>query len=317
VLAVVVLATLALATLVGWRFHVDVEAARARAARGAQLVSTRCGPMQYQEAGRGEPLLVLHGAGGGHDQGMNFARSFADAGRRVIAVSRFGYLGAPLPVDATPAAQADANICLLDALGIERAAVMGISAGGLSAMQTAIRHPARVEALVLVVPLAYTPEAAARFAKPPSRADTMLQWLVGSDFVFWTASHLARDQVIARVLGTPPEVVATASADDQAGIQQMLDDILPVSARAAGLRNEAWQATHLHPYALDRIVAPTLLVSARDDNYGTFANAAYTAPRIAGAKFIAFERGGHMLVGHGEETREAVLAHLRAARQRR
>jgi pimeloyl-ACP methyl ester carboxylesterase len=61
-------------------------------------------------------------------------------------------------------------------------------------------------------------------------------------------------------------------------------------------------------------VAPTLLVSGRDDNYGTYANAAYTAPRIANARFIGFERGGHMLVGHAQETREAILAHLRGRR---
>lgn len=72
------------------------------------------------------PLLMIHGSGGGHDQGMAFARPFSSEGMRVIAVSRFGYLGAPLPADASPAAQADANICLLDALGVDRAAVIGV-----------------------------------------------------------------------------------------------------------------------------------------------------------------------------------------------
>jgi pimeloyl-ACP methyl ester carboxylesterase len=298
--------------LVAWRFDRDVDAARARAAQGALRIQTRCGPMEYQEAGQGAPLLVIHGAGGGHDQGMNFARHFAQEGMRVIAVSRFGYLGTPMPPDASPAAQADANICLLDALDVRRAAVVGVSAGGESAMETAIRQPDRVSSLILVVPLAYTPANAARFAQPPSRADRLLDWMVGSDFVFWAAIHLARDQVIARVLGTPPEVVASASPADQARVQAMLDDILPVSARADGLRNESWQATHTQPYALERIVAPTLLISARDDNYGTFANIEYTGPRIAGAKLLRFERGGHMLVGHDAEVRQAMLAHLRA-----
>jgi membrane protease YdiL (CAAX protease family) len=39
------------------------------------------------------------------------------------------YLGTPMPADASAAAQADAHVCLLDALGIAKAAVMGGSAG--------------------------------------------------------------------------------------------------------------------------------------------------------------------------------------------
>jgi pimeloyl-ACP methyl ester carboxylesterase len=297
--------------VVGHRFRVDLHAAQARAAQGARVVQTRCGAMEYQDAGNGAPLLVIHGAGGGHDQGMAFARPLLEAGFRVIAVSRFGYLGAPLPADASPAAQADAIVCLLDALGVDRVAVIGISAGGLSATETAIRHPDRVSSLALVVPLAYTPANAERNARPPSRATRLLDWMVGSDFVYWSALHLARDQVIARVLGTPPELVREASAEDQARIQSMLEDILPVSARAAGLRNESWQATHVQPMALEKIVAPTLIVSARDDGYGTYANAEYLAPRIAGARFIGFERGGHMLVGHDAEVMQALREHVR------
>jgi 2-hydroxy-6-oxonona-2,4-dienedioate hydrolase len=63
---------------------------------------------------------VVHGSGGGHDQGMAFAGSLADQGIRVIAMSRFGYLRTPMPADASAAAQADAHVCLLDALGIRR-----------------------------------------------------------------------------------------------------------------------------------------------------------------------------------------------------
>jgi pimeloyl-ACP methyl ester carboxylesterase len=296
---------------IGHRFRVDLRAAQARSAQGAVVVQTRCGPVEYQEAGKGTPLLVVHGAGGGHDQGMAFARPLLGDGFRVIAVSRFGYLGAALPADASPAAQADANMCLLDALGVRRAAVVGVSAGGLSATQTAISYPDRVSRLALVVPLAYTPANAARFAGPPTRATRVLDWLVGSDFVYWAAIHLARDQVIARVLGTPPALVRAASAEDQARVQAMLEDILPVSARAAGLRNESWQATHVAPMALEKIRAPTLIISARDDGYGTWANAESLAPRIRGARFIGFEHGGHMLVGHDPEVMQALREHLR------
>ncbi len=250
---------------IGWRFQVDVTQARARAMHGGIMISTRCGPIEYEEAGQGVPLLMIHGSGGGHDQGMLFARDFAAQGIRVIAPSRFGYLGTPLPADASPPAQADAHACLLDALGIQRAAVLGASAGALSAMQMAIRHPDRISALILLVPLAYRPTSPTHATDtPPSElAQTLLMSLIGSDFVYWSAMHVARNQVVARVLATPPALVAAASPVEQARVNAMIDSILPVSARADGLRNETKIALHLEPYALEAIRAPTLLSRKR------------------------------------------------------
>lgn len=122
------------AVSIGWCFQHDINAARARSALGSALIATRCGPIEVQQAGSGVPLLVVHGSGGGHDQGMAFAGLLALRGVRVIAMSRFGYLRTPLPADASAEAQADAHVCLLDALGIRSAAVMGGSAGAPSAL---------------------------------------------------------------------------------------------------------------------------------------------------------------------------------------
>jgi pimeloyl-ACP methyl ester carboxylesterase len=291
-----------------WRFQHDLAIANARVAMGSTITQTHCGPIEYAEVGHGIPLLIVHGAGGGFDLGMDFARPLAERGFRVIAMSRFGYLRTPRPADASPEAQADAHGCLLDALGIAKAAVMGISAGGPSAMQTAIRHPDRVSALVLVVPIAYKPGTVADSVPPTSTEnDAMLLRLLGSDFLFWAGLHVARDQVFRYVLATPPEVVATASAPERARANAMADRILPVSGRAAGLRDDTGLGRRLGPYALETIRASTLVISARDDGFGTYAGAQYTASRIAGAKFVGFENGGHLLVGHDEAVRAAIV----------
>ncbi len=121
---------------IAWLFDRDITTARAHATRGGVLIDTRCGPIEYQEAGAGVPLLAVHGSGGGHDQGMAFAGALAQHGIQVIAMSRYGYLRTPMRADASAAAQADAHVCLLDALGIGRAAVMGGSAGAPSALQS-------------------------------------------------------------------------------------------------------------------------------------------------------------------------------------
>jgi pimeloyl-ACP methyl ester carboxylesterase len=296
------------ALVVWWRFDRDIQRAKTRVAHGSLLVTTRCGPIEYQEAGTGVPLLAVHGSGGGYDQGMAFAGALASQGIRVIAMSRFGYLRTPMPPDASAAAQADAHVCLLDALGIRRAAVLGGSAGAPSALQMAIRHPDRVSALVLLVPLTYKPPTLADSAPPIAAwVESAMMRLIGSDFLFWTAIHIVRDQVIKVVLATPPQLLAAASPEERARVDAMLDNILPVSARAAGLRADTAVGKHLAPAPLASIRAPTLIISARDDLYGTYAGAQYTAGQIPSAQFIGFEHGGHSWVGHDPEVRAAIV----------
>ena len=299
--------------LIGWRLNGDMALARANAARGSVLLQTRCGAIEYQEAGTGVPLLAVHGSGGGHDQGMAFAGALAEQGIRVIAMSRFGYLRTPMPADTSAAAQADAHLCLLDALGSPRAAIMVGSAGAPSALQMAIRHPERVSALVLLVPLAYKPPTETASATPmPAWVEALMMHMIGSDFLFWAATHVTRDQVIKSVLATPPELQIDASLPERAGVNAMLDNILPVSARAKGSKSDTAVGEHLVAAPLSSIRAPTLIISARDDLYGTYASAQYTASQIAGAKFVGFNEGGHTWVGHTDEVMSEIVKLLAA-----
>ena len=111
------------ALLIWWRFDRDIKLASARVARGSLLIATRCGPIEYQGAGTGVPLLAVHGSGGGYDQGMAFSGALAHQGIRVIAMSRFGYLRTPMPTDASAAAQADA----LTGIGPDSALVLAVA----------------------------------------------------------------------------------------------------------------------------------------------------------------------------------------------
>jgi 2-hydroxy-6-oxonona-2,4-dienedioate hydrolase len=292
----------------------DVGRAYERVATGGQIAQTRCGPIEYATEGDGPPVLVVHGAGGGFDQGLALGAATAREGFRVIAVSRFGYLRTPLPADGSAAAQADAHACLLDALDIKRAAVVGISAGGPTSHLFAIRHPDRTAALVLLVPAAYAP---APNAVGPSRmsrgAAFLFDAVLRSDFLFWAGGKLAPKTFIRSVLGTPPEVAARASAEEQARLQLVINQILPVRLRRLGLLNDAAVVSSLPRYELETITAPTLAISAADDLYGTFPGARYTAAQVPGARFIDYPSGGHMLVGHDAETAATVAAFLRAS----
>jgi pimeloyl-ACP methyl ester carboxylesterase len=123
------------------RYRRDLDAARARlAAVDRTVIQTPSGAVEYAERGAGEPLLAIHAIFGGCDQGLVSVDDLFP-GRRVIAPSRFGYLGSALPPGATPADQADAFTALLDALQIARTDVVAFSAGAASALQLALRHP--------------------------------------------------------------------------------------------------------------------------------------------------------------------------------
>ncbi len=291
----------------------DVRELRHRIATGSQVIQTRCGPIEYGEAGSGPPILVVHGAGGGFDQGLELGAGLIAHGFRVIAPSRFGYLRTPLPANATPAAQADAHACLLDALKISRVAVLGASAGAPSALRFAIQYPQRTAALVLLVP--GVPLAAPAFRRPSMTASRgpgfLLDVLMRSDFVFWTGMRLAPGRMTRAVLGTDPALVARASPEEKARVGLLLDHVLPIAPRRAGLLNDTRVMTTPEPYSLQRITAPTLAISAPDDFYRTYKIARYVAAHIPHGRFLGYAEGGHMLVGHQQEVTDEIVAFLK------
>src|SRR6516164_5107783 len=135
----------------------DLSRVRTDASWGARIADTTAGPIEYGEKGAGIPLLSIHGAGGGYDQGLANVADLVSDDFRVIAPSRFGYLGTPIPSDPSSASQADAHAALLTELKVDKAIVVGISAGARSAVQLAVRHSERVSALILIVPGTYAP----------------------------------------------------------------------------------------------------------------------------------------------------------------
>jgi 2-hydroxy-6-oxonona-2,4-dienedioate hydrolase len=300
ILALASLVLAAGAAMVGLAYTTDLARAHARATAGGLVVTTPCGPIEFAGAGAGPPLLLIHGAGGGFDQGLLFGRRLLDEGVQIIAPSRFGYLRTPVPDDASAEAQADAHACLLDALGIERVAVLGASAGAPSAMQFCIRHPARCEKLILLVPAAYAPVHAGQTMRIPPSLEFVVEHVLTSDFALW-ALIKARPRLLVRTMfGTPAEVFDAASAEDRAAVLDALMSVEPVSRRTAGLAIDAQVTSNLPRYELERIRAPALLLSLQDDLYGTWENARYTSEQIPGSRFVSYASGGHVWIGHDE-----------------
>jgi 2-hydroxy-6-oxonona-2,4-dienedioate hydrolase len=285
----------------------DLAVERARAAAGSTLLPTRCGTIEYASEGAGTPVLVLHGTGGGWDQGLSASRGLVPHGFRVIAPSRFGYLRTPLPADASPAAEADTWACFLDAMQLDRVAVMSYSAGAAPSIQLALRHPERVSALVLFVPAAggmLPPQAEA----PPA---FVMNVVLRHDFPMWAMLRYF-PKTSYGLAAVPASYVAGAPAREVQQLNELMRLILPVRQRYRGMMNDAKSQSGIEPtYPIDRMAAPTLLFSAEDDLYGTLTVARHAARRIPNARLVEFKTGGHLLLGHDAEIWPAVAEFLR------
>jgi len=107
--------------------------------------------VHYVQAGQGEPVVLIHGWNGSTFS-MRYAIPELAQRYRVIAIDLLGYGFSERPQDGDYSVAGLGTLVarVMDALGIERAAVLGHSMGGAIAMRFAIHHPERVERLVLV-----------------------------------------------------------------------------------------------------------------------------------------------------------------------
>jgi pimeloyl-ACP methyl ester carboxylesterase len=290
------------------RFRRDLQAAHARLeAVDHEIIDTARGPIEVANWGTGEiPVLSVHGIMGGYDQGLMLAQGWLDAEHfRVIAPSRFGYLGTPMPEgDASPAAQADAFAALLDALDVERVGVIATSAGGTSAVQFALRHPDRCAGLVLISSNA---PSDAPFAMPPQ---PVMKAVFGSDFLFWLLTTHVREQ-LHPMIGIPQNY--PLQDEDLVKVDEVMDTLLPVSPRSTGAVHDAYISNPdiNNDYAFDEITAPTLVIGATDDPLAAYEDIAAMAERIPNARLRTVAEGGHMLLGDDGQIPKEIQAFLR------
>lgn len=290
-----------------WAYRSELTAIHTRLDSEAQRFETPFGTVEYARWGDGPPALFIHGAGGGWDQGQLIARHFVGEGYSWISVSRFGYLGAPLPADASTAAQADALAALLDHLGIESAAILGVSGGVPPAIQLGARHPEKVSALVLLASAPFTPLTAKNQDLPlPAWA---YQALFSTEFPYWALTKIAPG-LLGGIFDARPDLVQDLPPEDAEFLDRMIHAFMPVTSRLDGTANEGAAIDPMVPHPADRIIAPTLVIHARDDGINPFPIAEYARQTIPGAKLLAFDRGGHMMLGNTGEIREEIRSFL-------
>ncbi|HXV72831.1 MAG TPA: alpha/beta fold hydrolase [Acidimicrobiia bacterium] len=242
-------------------------------------------------------MLVSHGIFQGCDGALLSVRELMPK-RRVIAPSRFGYLGSDLPPNATPADQADAFVAVLDHLEVGRTDVVGISAGATAALQFALLHPTRVEHLVLIS--ANLPGSTTAVAQP--------SWarFLNRDIPIWMLRLLSR-RLLVRMAGVPPNYRCTG--EDGRFVNDFIDSFFPIAAKAAGIDFDAFTSNPaVNSCPLERLTVPTLLIHARDDPLVLHQAAVEAAGRIPGSVLTTLESGGHLGLGQAGRIRAEVDA---------
>jgi 2-hydroxy-6-oxonona-2,4-dienedioate hydrolase len=289
-------------------YVVDMRRAYARIHGNSTVIPSPYGNLEYSEGGAGSPVLVVHGGGGGFDQGQLIAEAVLGAGFRWIAPSRFGYLGSDLPPGATWDDQAHAFAFLLDHLGIDEVAVVAMSQGGPAALLFAVLHPHRVTSLTCLS-CGVAPSASADQAEANSRGN-MLRSVFAYDFTYWPIAKFFKRQLMG-ILGANRAVVAELTTDQRAAVAKIIDYMNPAAPRSAGvvMDNEA----ELPGGRIGAIAAPTLVVHAQDDQLQLYHNAQFAAASIPNARLMSFAHGGHVvLLVQQAAIGAAVAEHIRS-----
>jgi pimeloyl-ACP methyl ester carboxylesterase len=248
------------------------------------VVETARGPIEYAEIGQGPPVLISHGTSGGHDRAFRIAQTLGGERFRLIAPSRPGYLRTPLSVGRTPAEQADAFAALLDGLSVDSAAVIGISGGGPSVLEFALRHPRRCWGIVLVAAVTQPWHRAPRRSPISELAARILATGVGG----WLATGavtLAPEGVVRGLTG----------ASRETALRRLSEIIDPGGRRRAGRRNDLAQFRSLALPPLEGIGCPALVVHGTKDEEVPRGHAEFAARSIPGAKLLWVEGGSHGL----------------------
>lgn len=249
-------------------------------------------PLYYELRGSGPRLLSISGSGANLEIRPAIHTDPALAELEVLSYDQRG-LGrsGPAPADTCMHDYADDAARLMDHLGWERAHVLGVSFGGMVAQHLALRHPDRVERLVL--------------------ACTSSGGAGGSSHPLHTLLHLhtrERWHTTLPLFDTRPEQIEKMRKQADKIIAQLVDASTDAGARTqllARAHHDVWDQLPL-------LRCPTLVCAGRYDGIAPLANSLALVSRIRGARLNVFE-GGHSFLLQDRRAPSAIVRFLRGA----
>jgi len=248
----------------------------------SRTVQTGSGTVHFHEAGAGHPILLLHGSGPGATGWSNFGPNLQALSRnfRVIAADMPGW-GKSSPVTYEERDHVTAARDLLDALNIEKAALVGNSMGGATTLKFAATHPDRLSHLITMGAGA----AGVRLFSPGDGPSEGLKILNKGYRQPTKETMLQLVDIMSFDSGENSDALAQQRADNATANQQHLDNFI------AGIgRPRRGTATDEE---LASITAPALLIHGRDDRVVHYEHSLKLLALIPNSRLVLFNRCGH------------------------
>ncbi|WP_421934043.1 alpha/beta fold hydrolase [Phenylobacterium sp.] len=254
--------------------------------------------LYYERAGAGPPLLFISGTGGDLRNKPNQFDGPLPKAFDMVSYDQRGLGRSDKPDLAyTMADYADDAAALMEALGLDKAHVIGVSFGGMVAQELVLRHPSRVDRLVLA-------------CTSPGGAG-------GASFPFHEIEHLkgeARAKHLMPISDTRRDAAWAASNPElyaQFVAMGASDPFEGEPGREMGARRQLEARAHHDTWErLGQITAPTLIAAGRYDGIALPETQEKLAGRIKGATLRFFE-GGHLFMIQDRTATAAMIAFLK------
>lgn len=250
----------------------------------SRFVQTTKFRIHYHEAGEGHPIVLLHGSGPGATGWSNFRPNIPALAEnyRVLAVDMPGWGESDTQTEETGRDHPTALVDFLDHVGIEKAALVGNSMGGMTSIETAVRYPERVSHLITMG----APCPGTNLFSAGNGLSEGLKVLVQA-YEEPTAANMKRlvqimcyDQAMATdELAALRSSVATAHPEHLRGYLAARSNPFPVFFQLA-------------PRLRD-IAVPTMAVHGRDDRVVSYENSLRLVASVPDARLVLLNQCGH------------------------
>ncbi|GAB1454493.1 alpha/beta hydrolase [Draconibacterium sp.] len=280
-------------------YQKQIRSANKRIAAESRILKTKLGNLEYAVRGKGKPILLIHGAGGGYDQGLWLGEICLDDDCQFIAPSKFGYLNSSLPINISMKIQAEQYKILLDALNVEKVTIIAVSAGGPSAMQFANDYHERVDKLILL----------SAVSMPSNSNDKNLFFIKfihqiqKSDYAYWLFTRLFETQILS-LMGIPYDDYKNFTVEQKNLAKRMLELMHPMSLRHDGTIADGLM---IKDFVIPKNIAiPTLIIHSKNDGLVSYSHAEYANKSIQGSRIILYKNGGHGALSELENARKEI-----------
>jgi 2-hydroxy-6-oxonona-2,4-dienedioate hydrolase len=252
----------------------------------SRYVQTASWKIHYNEAGHGQPVILLHGSGAGATGWSNFQPNIAPLAERfrVIAMDAPGWgrsdQGRPETYD-----HPNAVLELMDALEIERAALVGNSMGGMTAITFAARYPDRITHLVTMGPGAFI-QVPTLFGPGDGPSE-------GLKVLFEGYRNPTQDtmkrlvEIMTFDAANATDELAAQRAENAQARPDHLANFLTGMSTGGPVRTSATVEQ------VQSIRTPTLLVHGRDDRVVPFEHSLRLVSSIPDSRLVLLNRCGH------------------------